>query len=588
VSAKLLFVAILTVGLCPLVEADETLTTKLLNHHGTTKLVITRGPVVDTVCSHYKFFESDSDPENLAKSANDLFVSNDQGEIGCAPDPEYRDRVWFTLKPGKCMSPDRVYYVKYDNHEGSKGLGQFQQNYQIVSPRVYHTRNEFQIVPSACLDGVRKDDVTVVQTEKIIKNGKAVDNPTPEGYPVDDIGSDGDRLLIKLARPLPDAQTTSIKVTIKLMNAAKTIEVDGTVTVPDAPANDNDAKLIVNLSGTSAVDSGPVYSGTGTLALLHPADRAVGRPKLSIGTAYLDPTATFDLGSKSSGSANSITGSVPLKWEYAPTKESADKEGGAGKSENTRRTGSADDLASETKRKTGIADKLQEASRKPLSSLSLSAVCGNLGLMPHTWLFSAGPKAEIGTVIGAEQVLNRETLLFEGTVEAHPCLLDWSRANKQALYAAALSDADYNLLRAPAFGFQLTPYFTFDGGSSLFDQTVSDKATSTKVTVPSQGIARVYFGFRGEWEFPLWKFPSSITFDETGFYLAKTERIAFDDAKGAQIRSVSGLQPHSSLGLNLYFGQSQHYALTISYEDGRSAPSFEYLNKVQYGVKIKF
>jgi len=102
--------------------------------------------------------------------------------------------------------------------------------------------------------------------------------------------------------------------------------------------------------------------------------------------------------------------------------------------------------------------------------------------------------------------------------------------------------------------------------------------------VPAYSIARTYFGFRGNIQYWL----LSFDLDEYYVYMFEKETIGYTTSTKALLRNVAGLQPHSSASMSLYLSQAKHAAFNIKWEVGRTAPNFEYLNKVDVGFKLVY
>jgi hypothetical protein len=136
------------------------------------------------------------------------------------------------------------------------------------------------------------------------------------------------------------------------------------------------------------------------------------------------------------------------------------------------------------------------------------------------------------------------------------------------------------------FGFKLTPFLAFDFGGHVNDETLT-KNTST-VLVPRHSIVRGYAGFVGAFEWNKLPFPITLTLDESVVYIATPETIGFTTDDGAFLRRIRGFHPHLKTSLDLGFDPSKHYSLSFTYENGRLAPNFEYLNKITAGVKVSY
>jgi hypothetical protein len=68
--------------------------------------------------------------------------------------------------------------------------------------------------------------------------------------------------------------------------------------------------------------------------------------------------------------------------------------------------------------------------------------------------------------------------------------------------------------------------------------------------------------------------------------LALPEMIGFTTSSGVAFRRLSGIQPHTKASIDFSFDPAKHYSWNVTYENGRAAPNFEYLNKVSSGIKV--
>jgi hypothetical protein len=527
---------------------------------------LSQGPGSD--CSNYKLYETHPSldatqpPQVILVDLFDPLAFSENGRLTSCQ-LAGANRIRFQLKDGSCLSSDSSYVLIFASGV-TKLQGSFTLTYKISTPDPLLVRSQIMIRPAACLGSPTERDISVVQIETEVKAGTLIKNHVARTFKVKSVVLMPQGVKVNVEPKFLTGASVHLKVTVKRSGQNDT-EIDGTVTVPDVPKTDKDAKVVMNVGGTAAVASAPSYTATGNLALLHPPDSSVLKPSIGLWNGYLDPSATFDVGANSPSSANSIIGSVPDRWEWWPGDVSLSRS-----------------VEGQTYRSSGIVGMLRQQNDHPSGNLSISHICAGHPL--STVSLAVGPRAEI------DQSLHRETLLGEVRVEAHPCLLDWTIANRKALYTSVSPDTKD--LESPNFGFQWIPYLSFDGGSSLFDQQVSDTKTKTSVLVPQHGIARLYAGFSGSVEFPIplsssWQIPLSIDFNESGFYLGPTETIGYvDKKKGALIRTVQGLQPYSKLTFSLFLNQNRHYALNVIYQDGRTAPNFAYLNTVQYGIKV--
>jgi hypothetical protein len=137
-------------------------------------------------------------------------------------------------------------------------------------------------------------------------------------------------------------------------------------------------------------------------------------------------------------------------------------------------------------------------------------------------------------------------------------------------------------------GFRLIPYLSFDFGGSVRNETVENKDKNVSISVPRYSIFRTNVGVKSLFQWRLFSFPMTLTLEERLMYLAQREDIAFETDEGVGFRSMRGFHHRGEAEWRLAFDPAQHFNFTITYENGRKAPNFEYLNKVSTGFKIIF
>lgn len=139
-------------------------------------------------------------------------------------------------------------------------------------------------------------------------------------------------------------------------------------------------------------------------------------------------------------------------------------------------------------------------------------------------------------------------------------------------------------LNGPDFGFSLVPYLELDGGAHANTETVSTTKPEASETVPAHGIFRVYTGATTEFDYK-W---ASLKLDASMIEIAWPEIIGYTTTTGVALRRVSGIQPHFKTTFDWKLDPAGHYSWNITFENGRSAPNFEYLNKVSSGIKLLY
>lgn len=134
-------------------------------------------------------------------------------------------------------------------------------------------------------------------------------------------------------------------------------------------------------------------------------------------------------------------------------------------------------------------------------------------------------------------------------------------------------------------GFRLVPFLNFDFGRKLTAETVENRRKTARVVIPQAAIARAQFGFINLYEWSAGAFPMTLTIEESLHYLFKTETIG---TSGDQInlRRLRGFQHQGRASLDLFLDRAKRYSFNVTYENGRAAPNFEYLNKVTTGFRL--
>jgi hypothetical protein len=135
-------------------------------------------------------------------------------------------------------------------------------------------------------------------------------------------------------------------------------------------------------------------------------------------------------------------------------------------------------------------------------------------------------------------------------------------------------------------GYSIVPYVGIDGGKRFKEEKIENKGQS--VTVPSFPILRTYIGFDGALEFALGRVPMKLGVGERIWYLSRPETAAFKTVTGVGNRKIEGIHNRASASWDVFLTQTRNYSFSLKYENGRDAPSFEYLNKVSAGFKIVY
>jgi len=188
-----------------------------------------------------------------------------------------------------------------------------------------------------------------------------------------------------------------------------------------------------------------------------------------------------------------------------------------------------------------------------------------------------GPRAEFDTQWGGVN------LLGEGRAEFYIRQLSHSVDVQKAVIAAG-NPAIRDLLELPMNGYSIVPYVQFDAGGHLNSQSISNPTGHPPVDIPTYDISRLYLGIQVLAQLGR----NNLNLDASYVDLFLTETVPYTLNKVVYSRRLSGFQPHSKLTYSYTFDDAKHFAGSISWEDGRSAPTFQYLNKVTVGLQVTY
>jgi hypothetical protein len=340
-------------------------------------------------------------------------------------------------------------------------------------------------------------------------------------------------LEIWMDEPLPAGLSNSLQLTVNgitdLYGVA--VPISGPLaSAPSAPADATKDFISIQLSAIAAVHSAPTFGATGAFAPLHIAKNVVVLP----GLIHVDPAITFDTGSANAKTTNTVT--LPSQF-VRPF------------------------LLGLPKPPQNLADL---DSRKPSNISVLNAM--------------GGVRAEFDTQHGGTN------LMGEGRAEFYLSKL-YATANARTAAVSAANPSIRSTLNLPANGWSITPYVQYDGGGHVTSQSISNATAGLpNVDIPTYSISRIYFGSQTTVQYGV----SAVTFDGSWFELFFVETAPFTTNNVVSSRTVSGLQPHAKGTYNISLDQEKHFSGSISWENGRSAPSFEYLNKVTVGIQVVY
>jgi hypothetical protein len=170
---------------------------------------------------------------------------------------------------------------------------------------------------------------------------------------------------------------------------------------------------------------------------------------------------------------------------------------------------------------------------------------------------------------------------------------DWGKLNQTQFVRTALKtqapkkmpkEGDYKG-GYDAYGWNLHFHTGFEAGGALDSSTVTNSKTKATVgTIPTYSIVRFVPEIDGIFQY-LWL---SIESDLTGRYLFATEHTAVNDRAGnPYLETVSGWKAVNAMTFTVKPSE-QHFAFSVGYTNGFSAPTYQRANGVVIGVQVKY
>jgi hypothetical protein len=137
-------------------------------------------------------------------------------------------------------------------------------------------------------------------------------------------------------------------------------------------------------------------------------------------------------------------------------------------------------------------------------------------------------------------------------------------------------------------GFRLVPFLNFDFGRKITAEVVENKKKRLRLLIPQYTIARARFGFINLYEWYLGSFPMTLTIEENFQYLFKKEVVGTVTADGVDLRGIRGFHHQGRASIDVFLDRAKRYSFNVTYENGRTSPNFEYLNKVTTGFRLLY
>jgi hypothetical protein len=365
-------------------------------------------------------------------------------------------------------------------------------------------------------------------------------------------------LTFNLAKKLHGGTPNSLLIPSGITDGNKTVDARGAIKFPGSPAAPDVPKIDLGFSSVAAVHQ------KGVLELNLKATPTKPQP---LGHHWFgEPKFEADVGLRSTKSANSIK----VAYLFRRTLLAFDMNGRV-----------EDD---------GITLKLPNGDRVKTTIPRFANWSTTRWWQPSSIKFFVGPKFE------TDRKFQRFNTLANARFDFGFHRWLGSIAERRSLLKDdLLTDADvkkenkneHALVDLP-FGLHIVPSLGFDIGGRLNDETVKNEKKKASVLVQRHNIFRIVPALSGAIEWRTGSLPTTLTLDESVTYLAAQEQVGLVTDTGVSLRKVQGFQPRFVSSIEFALDAARHYSFEIKYENGRSAPNFEYLNKVTTGIKVKF
>jgi len=360
--------------------------------------------------------------------------------------------------------------------------------------------------------------------------------------------SSANDLTLRLDRKLSEATTYNFVIRDGLTDGTgEKLTAQGTVKIPGLPGPPESPAFDFKISTAAGVHQKPLFDLVTTLA----------RPnRYHLGSRwYWEPKLTADLGLGQTKSKNSIILELPFrKILSVQNLESVDED-------------SIDDLDA-PKSEWAKIPRYLGWTRTPWHSLG--------GIK-----FNGGPKFEADRRFSRINTLG--SLRFDLRFHRWLSTIKDKRTYLNEDLAEGMGD------RIPInFGFNVVPYVSFDAGGRATADVIENTKKNVRVVVPRFKIFRTYVGVSSLIQWRMFSFPMSLTLNEEGFYLATRETVGAVTDLGVDIRSLEGWHHRGTAAWDLYLDPAKRFSFNVSYENGRAAPNFEYLNKLTTGFRVVY
>ncbi len=363
--------------------------------------------------------------------------------------------------------------------------------------------------------------------EEKLKEIPSIEEPE-KSYPPNEI-------TFELGKKLSAGQSYDLVIEEGLSDGTKPVTAKGVITFPGLPSSAQAPKIDLAFSSFASVKQKPTFNLSGILTPVRPT--ALGHT-----TWFYEPLLALDIGFGTTKSSNSVIFNSPFTHTWL----------------------------------------ISRASRPPAGS----KIPVYAGWARTPWYRLSNLKFYIGPKLEADRKFGRVNLVGNARLDFNFHKFVGLIKNKRTLLERNLADkASFVEINN---GLNIVPYVAFDFGRHLTDETIRNDRKKLKTVIPSYPIFRTYLGVNAILERKLFFQPFTIVVNGYVVHIAERETIGFSTFDGILLRRLKGFQPFVKASLSIPLDPTKHYNLVFNYENGRSSPNFEYLNKTSAGIKVVY
>ncbi len=419
------------------------------------------------------------------------------------------------------------------------------------------------LVKGTDIPAVSKKEITVSKTEYELseKKDKLIRKTTPVKAEVTQVvGSDTD-LELKLNEKLKKGKTTSLKFELEDKSSSNR-KAQGKIKIDGIRKSVNESPVDLQLKWITAVNQFPLLDLVGEFK----TPKNIEIP----GLWELAPSLSIDVGFfNANKNKNSIIAKAPFIYAVA-------------RNEGIQHLPLLGDKKCTTNKRVSDLD---------LNQNEIAKLEAYYNLMNKPWYCLESIEFKIGPKLEADRKFKRINLLGEFRVDflfnQWISTISKQQKNFKISEAPTLKELEIDSSEVVFdFGYKFVPFFALDFGRKLTNETILSEDELITQTIPRHNIFRTTVGFINEFEWKIFSYPVKLTITENFFHLGTQEIIGTQQKTFVDIRRVRGFQHNNKTTFDVFLEPSKRLTLNFTYENGRFAPNFEYLNKLTTGLRF--